>query len=128
MLTSCAARPYIKLNGYEVDRVSRVFAEGATDSSALEPLGRMLDTAVRALIEHARENATSHLLDCLTTGRQTKFLASLTTEQCSQILAMLTRICAAGANEEEGIEVDSKTDERLIDSLSVVYNIARKFA
>ena len=146
MLASCANRPYIKLKGYKVNPVSRVLAEDATDSNAtdsnatdsnathsnairsnaLDLLGKMLDAGMKALAGHERKNCAGHLLDCLTTGRQTKFLASLTAEECSQILAMLTRICAAGASEEEGIEVDSETDDKLIDSLTVIYNIARK--
>jgi hypothetical protein len=126
LLSSCADHPYVKLKGYEVDRVSRVLVEDSTNSNALALLGRMLDAGAKALAGYERSNTASYLLDCLTTGRQTKFLASLNSEECSQILAMLNKICAAGANEEEGIEVDSETDEKLIDSLSVVYNIARK--
>ena len=126
MLAACADRPYVKLKGYKADGVSRILVEDATGSNVDELLGRMLDPGTRALAEHDRNKSASYLLDCLTTGRHTKFFASLATEECTQILAILNNTCTAVANGEVEVEVSSEMDEKLFDSLSILHTDARQ--
>ena len=132
MLESCAGQKFVRLRGYEVDRVSAVFthytkdlAEG--DPNAHEELRRVLysSSAIPALHEYLKTMGTSYLLNCLTNGRQTKSLASLSEDESDQILYNLLQMCATDADEDIEWETDSENDDKkLVDITRAVYSDA----
>jgi hypothetical protein len=99
------------------------------DPIAHEELRRVLysSSEIPAMNEYLKTMGTSYLLDCLTNGKLTKSLASLTEDESDQILYNLLQMCATDADEDIEWETDSENEDgKLVNITWAVYNDATR--